>query len=175
MKPETHQRTHYLYPGLIFAASQPTLVCTVLGSCVSICLWDERRQTGGINHFMLPYWNGEGLALPRYGDIAIPQLVKKMESLGSHRNNLVAKVFGGARLWGSSDAIISVGQRNVDLALATLAELNIRIVGQDTGSDTGRKIYFATDTGRVYLKRNRSPAVREGKDERRVRVLPEVG
>lgn len=156
MKPEAHQKSHYLFPGLIFASKSPTLVCTVLGSCVAVCLWDEKLHMGGINHFMLPYWNGEGLALPRYGDIAIPRLVGKMENLGSKRRDLIAKVFGGARLWGGHEAIVSVGERNVLLAVDMLDELKIPIVGQDTGQDTGRKIYFATDSGRVFLKRHKS-------------------
>ena len=156
MKPEAHQQSYYLFPGMIYASKAPTLVCTVLGSCVSVCLWDERLNLGGINHYMLPYWNGEGLALPRYGDIAIPQLVKKLENFGSKRRDLVAKVFGGARLWSGHETIVSVGERNIELAGEMLTEMMIPIIGQDTGQDTGRKIYFATDTGRVFLKRHQS-------------------
>jgi chemotaxis protein CheD len=34
----------YLEPGGVMAVSRPTEVTTILGSCVSVCLWDERLR-----------------------------------------------------------------------------------------------------------------------------------
>lgn len=71
------------------------LVHTLLGSCVSVCLWDQKRACRGMNHYMLPLWNGEGLATPRYGNIAIENLLEKDVSFGLQQKDLVAKVFEG--------------------------------------------------------------------------------
>ena len=30
------------------------MITTILGSCVSVCLWDQARQIGGMNHILLP-------------------------------------------------------------------------------------------------------------------------
>ena len=85
----------YLPPGLLYAAATPGAVTTVLGSCVAVCLFDHTRRAGGINHFLLPYWNGDGLASPKYANIALPKLLEKMIELGCRRQNLRAKLFGG--------------------------------------------------------------------------------
>jgi len=91
-------KTHYLYPAALFAEEDPHLVDTILGSCVAVCLFDPVKKIGGINHYMLPFWNGTGLASPKYGNIAIQKLVEKMLSLGAKKENLQAKIFGGGEV-----------------------------------------------------------------------------
>lgn len=148
--------THYLYPGALFADQRPHLVTTVLGSCVSVCLWDPVRRLGGINHYLLPLWNGEGLATPRYGNIAIDSLVERMLALGCTRGSLQAKIFGGAALWENPHGLIPIGERNIELARRQLQQLHIPIVGADVGGDAGRKIIFNSEAGSVLLRRHRS-------------------
>jgi hypothetical protein len=65
----------YLHPGQVFAAAYPTTVTTILGSCVSLCLWDPTLRIGGINHFLLPFWIGDDAASPRFGTVAIESLI----------------------------------------------------------------------------------------------------
>ena len=86
---------HFLFPGTIFADPGEFQISTVLGSCVALCLWDSVAKIGGMNHYMLPFWNGEGLATPKYGNIAIEKLLSRMLRLGCRKENLVAKIFGG--------------------------------------------------------------------------------
>ena len=45
----------YLYPGELIATSDPSVISTVLGSCVSVCLLDPVTKSGGANHFLLPH------------------------------------------------------------------------------------------------------------------------
>ncbi len=144
---------HYLFPGHIFAHPEPHLVTTVLGSCVSVCLWDPVRKMGGINHFMLPLWNGEGLASPKYGMVAIPRLIEIMGELGSRRSDLVCKVFGGGDILRVTNGIMNVGQRNVDFAIQALAEERIPITAYDVRGPQGRKIIFNTGAGTVLMKK----------------------
>lgn len=148
--------SHYLYPGGLFADSRPHRVTTVLGSCVSVCLWDKVRRIGGINHYLLPLWNGEGLPTPRYGNIAIAGLIDRMQALGCNREHLCAKLFGGAAMWENSKGLLAVGERNIDLAWRQLDEYHIPVVASDLGGDAGRKIIFDTASGAVLLRRNRS-------------------
>jgi chemotaxis receptor (MCP) glutamine deamidase CheD len=49
---------------------------TILGSCVAVCLFDHVYGYGAINHFMLPWWNGQNIPSPKYGDIAVLGLIK---------------------------------------------------------------------------------------------------
>jgi len=145
-------KSYYLYPSNIFSSRELYHITTLLGSCVAVCLYDRRQQFGGMNHFMLPLWNGNGLASPKYGNIAILQLVQKMESLGSNRNDLVAKVFGGASVLDVSSDLFNVGKRNADLAIAELNTLRVRVIASSLKGDKARKIIFNTFTGEVRQK-----------------------
>jgi len=146
---------HYLYPGTLFAHRDPHLVATLLGSCVAVCLWDPAVRVGGINHYLLPLWNGEGLPTPKYGNIAIVKLIEKVRALGAG-NKLIAKVFGGASMWEKTDGLLAVGQRNIELAIEMLDQQRIPVVGSDLGGPVGRKIIFHTGDGTVLLKRQRA-------------------
>jgi chemotaxis protein CheD len=148
--------THFLYPAALFASHEPHRVSTILGSCVAVCLYDPILQVGGINHFMLPYWNGQGLASPKYGNIAIEKLVEKMISFGSKKSNLKAKVFGGGEVIETNISQFHIGERNIKLALEMLEELRIPIVARSVGGKLGRKIEYSTATGEVkqrYIER----------------------
>lgn len=139
----------------MFASAQPAEVTTILGSCVAVCLWDRYLGIGGINHYMLPTWNGMELASPKYGNIAIERLVERMQQLGCQKKNLVAKVFGGGEVISVSTSTLHIGERNIMVADDMLDKLGIPIVGRSTGGNNGRKIIFNTHTGEVlqcYIK-----------------------
>ena len=91
----TDIETFYLYPSAMAVYNRKVLVHTILGSCVAVCLYDKVLNIGGINHYMLPLWNGEGLSTPKYGNVAIDKLIDKMLANGSRKEHLVAKIFGG--------------------------------------------------------------------------------
>jgi chemotaxis protein CheD len=146
-------KTHFLHAGMLFCSTQPYLVTTLLGSCISVCLWDPELQVGGINHYLVPFWNGEGLPSPRYGNVAIRKLLEKMFALGCRRTSLTAKVFGGASLLTSATLLTNVGDRNIQLALDMLKAENIPVRSSDMGGKQGRKIIFDTESGAVRLKR----------------------
>jgi chemotaxis protein CheD len=140
---------HYLYPSNLFASTDRHIVTTILGSCVGICLYNKRLQFGGVNHYMLALWNGNGLASPRFGNIANEKLLNEMILLGSARMHLVAKVFGGAN---QTTSYNDVGARNVQAAFEFLDQMEIPILAQNVGGEIGRKIVFDTFTGEVRMK-----------------------
>lgn len=144
--------THFLYPAALYASKLPTKVSTILGSCVAVCLYDPVLKIGGINHFMLPYWNGQGLASPKYGNIAIEKLFEKMLSNGSQKVNIRAKVFGGGEVIETNISQFHIGERNIQVALEMLEEYRIPIIAKSLGGKLGRKIEFCTDTGEVRQK-----------------------
>ena len=152
----TPELKHYLFPGALFVDPRPHLVTTVLGSCVSVCLWDSKLRVGGINHYLLPLWNGEGLSTPKYGNVAIEKLISGMLNLGCRKPHLIAKVFGGAALWKNQPGLLRVGDRNVALAQDILQEHKIPIVGSDLLGEQGRKLIFNTESGSVLMRRHRS-------------------
>jgi chemotaxis protein CheD len=148
----TEPSTHFLYPSTLFASREYYVVNTILGSCIAVCFYDTVLKCGGINHYMLPYWNGQGLASPKFGNIAINKLVEKMLSIGCVKKNLVAKIFGGGNIIETSTSQFMIGDRNIAVAKDMLQELNIRIISQRVGGSLGRKIKFNTVTGEVKQK-----------------------
>lgn len=125
------------------------IVTTILGSCVSVCLWDSELKIGGINHYMLPLWNGNGLQTPKYGNIAIAKLVQKLRSMGSDPANMKAKVIGGAEVLSGGNDQFQVGARNIQIAMEMLKDMGIPVIGRSVGGTNGRKIHFDTRTGVV--------------------------
>jgi chemotaxis protein CheD len=148
----TEPSIHFLYPSTLFASRDLYIVNTILGSCVSVCLYDTYLKYGGINHYMLPLWNGQGLASPKFGNIAINKLLEKMLSMGSSQRNLVAKVFGGGNIIEANVAQFQIGDRNITVAKDMLLELQIKVISSSVGGNLGRKLQFNTLTGEVRQK-----------------------
>ncbi len=140
----------YLHPGEIFCNKKPYLVDTILGSCVSVFLWDSVLQFAGINHYMLPSCNNAGQASYKYGDVAIPEIINRMLQMGSSRNNLKAKIFGGSEM-GYSNSAFNIGQRNLALAKDLLNDEKIPVINQSIGGNIGRKVIFHTLPGEVFI------------------------
>jgi chemotaxis protein CheD len=143
---------YFLYSSQLFVSLEPIIVKTLLGSCVSVCLWDSVKKIGGINHYMLPLWNGEGLPSPKYGNIAIEKLLDKMMHAGCRKVNIKAKVFGGAENLSNQENNFKVGHHNVLLAETLLNSLHIPIVAKSVGGYLGRNIQFNTYSGEILLK-----------------------
>ena len=104
-----------------------------------------------MNHMMLPFWNGEGLATPKYGNIAMEKLFARVLSIGCRRENLVAKVFGGANVSGTGLEVFMIGDRNITLAMQMLEEFRIPVVAKDVGGRVGRKIIMNSETGVIMV------------------------
>jgi chemotaxis protein CheD len=149
---ENNLPVHFLYPAELFVSKTPHQINTILGSCVAVCLFDPVLKIGGINHYMLPYWNGQGLASPKYGNIAIEKLLDKLISLGSNKNNLKAKIFGGGEVIETQVVQFHIGARNIEVAKLLLEEKKIPIISSSVGGKLGRKIEFITSTGEVRQK-----------------------
>lgn len=151
--PEGKKNRVFLLPGQFHVSTEPAEITTILGSCVAVCLWDVTLQAGGMNHYLLPTSSGDGSSM-RYGDAAIPTLLEQMVGLGCRTRNLVAKLFGGAALFQTSDRYLpSLGAKNMAVAQFFMKKSGIPVIAQDTGGNAGRKIVFHTGSGDVWSRR----------------------
>jgi chemotaxis protein CheD len=141
-------------------------ITTVLGSCVSACIRDPEAVVGGMNHFMLPeeaqYGRGDwreavGLAT-RYGSYAMESLINGLLKLGARRERMEVKLFGGGQVL---DVDMPVGQRNIEFARRWLLTEGLRVVAQDVGGKTPRRIIYFPATGTVKVKQLRPVESRE--------------
>lgn len=131
---------YLLKPGYIYIADPKTVMSTVLGSSVSVCLFDRKRQVAGMNHFRLPLTRDAQKATADYGNVAMLTLIRMMVHDGSDAKHLEAQVFGGA--FNMEISSKDVGQENVAVAKRVLLREKIRIVSEDIGGEKGRKIVF---------------------------------
>jgi chemotaxis protein CheD len=146
--------TAFLHAGQVFASSKPEVVLTILGSCVSVCLWEPELAVGGMNHFLLPHGPESGVAATRFGNGATLALIEKLEVLGCRKAKLRAKVFGGACVLNAQRGDGSdLGEKNARAAFAVLEAERIPVVSQDVGGDRGRKLVFSVAGGEAWVKR----------------------
>lgn len=149
----SHTPNIFLKPGEVVVAYEPALVSSVLGSCVAVTMFSPSLRIGAICHAMLPDSGGRRDDL-RYVDNAVTYICRRMRECGA--TDLVVKLFGGAQVLdvGSYDATRSaVGKMNVACSEMILSSLGLVIAAQDTGGFQGRKLYFCTRDGDVYLHR----------------------
>jgi chemotaxis protein CheD len=131
----------------------PTLISTVLGSCVAVALWDKKREYGGMNHFLFPLTRNPGEATARYGNVAVTALVRLFLEEGSERKNLEGQIFGGAHPAESPGEVMEICRRNVDVSRRILMKNKIPIVSEDVGGTRGRKVVYNTLTNDVAVFR----------------------
>jgi len=143
----------FIHVGEFYIGVRPTEISTILGSCISVCLYDKVERMGGMNHYLVPLWNGNGLQSPKYGNIAIHRLVEGMLNIGCKINNLEAKIFGGGNVIDTiAHEDMMVGRKNIIIAKEILREYKIPITAQDVGGSQGRRILMMSDTSKVLLK-----------------------
>lgn len=142
----------FIHVGEICVATEPTEIVTVLGSCVGVCIYDKFEMIGGMNHYLLPLWNGNGLESPKYGNIAIPKLIEQMERFGCLKRNMEAKIFGGANIHKTNTEGQMIGKKNIMIAKQILSEYYIPIKAEDTGGNHGRRILMISDVNKIMLK-----------------------
>ena len=144
----------FVHAGEIGTATASTLFSTVLGSCVSICVWEPVTGAGGMNHFLLPDQASAGAASPRFGNVAFVALMARLGHLGVRVSDLRAKLFGGASVLGDAGpAGAGLGGRNVELARTLLVAAGIPIAAEDTGGVRGRKLIFRTADGAAWVRK----------------------
>ena len=104
-----------IYIGGVHATDQPEVVKTLLGSCISVCLYDPITQVGGMNHFMLPRGSARRHQgdLTRFGVHAMDYLIGQMMKLGGDRRRFVAKCFGGGHVLDMQESVAGVPQQNI--------------------------------------------------------------
>ena len=135
----------------------PGIIMTIgLGSCIGIALYDNKLKVAGLSHIMLPdSTQFKNVTNPmKFADSAIPILIDRMEKQGCKKQNIIAKIAGGASMFNFSDkSIISdIGKRNSEAVKKSLNEIGIPIVAEDTGGNKGRTMILESNNGKVILK-----------------------
>ncbi|TGK87689.1 chemotaxis protein CheD [Leptospira noumeaensis] len=128
-------------------------VRTILGSCVSVCLFHEKTKHSAINHILLPGSNDkiEEKKSSRYGITSMELIINEFVKLNIPRNELKAKIFGGSQTLKLTTS--NAGPKNVTFVKSFLQTEKIPIISEDTGGELYRKLVFHTDSYDVFITR----------------------
>lgn len=138
----------YIEPGQLLVSTEPCRLRTILGSCVAVCLYDPELRHGGMNHFVLPAAAVSSETSTKYGNRAMPQLLERLERLGSERRQLCASVFGGAcMLFAGTPELMHLGRRNVDFALEWLEQHGVNVIFSSVLGNKARRVELDLVTG----------------------------
>jgi len=165
-----------LQPGEYFVSRENVIISTILGSCVSACIYDPFVRVVGMNHFLLSskryardmqfYLTDAG----RYGINAMELVINEMLKLGAKRERLRVKAFGGSSLLGMGDKenFLCVGEVNCRFISDYLRNEGIPLVASNLGGDRGRVIRFSSADFSVVMRRiGKSSAPKVAEDEKR--------
>ena len=144
-----------VHPGAWLIDSEKPLA-TLLGSCVTVCLFDPGLKIGGINHFMLP-----DMGRSNHGDVdsllsgnyAMEALLNGLLIKGAKKPRLQAKAFGGGTIIDSDSGAQSIGMRNASFAKEWLSREGIPLRSSDFLGPWSRKIIFLPFNGEAFCKR----------------------
>ena len=112
---------------------------TLLGSCVAIMFYDKNKKVKGMNHFLLPATENSNEDM-KYGLYSVEAMLNEMYKLGCRKENMAAKISGGADIMNMSSMAKSIGHRNVEFAHTFCKSEGFRILSDHTRGNEGRVI-----------------------------------
>ena len=125
-----------------------TVITTLLGSCIAVCLHDPVAHVGGMNHFLLgeptPGHVVAAADMNRYGVHSMELLINAMMQRGAARSRLRAQIYGGGNI---QAAFGQIGTRNADFAARFLKTENIPVIASDVGGTQARRVEFLAHDG----------------------------
>ena len=154
--------TIYLKPGEVHFGRDPARVITVLGSCVSVIMYYRHTMIGAICHAVMPSYIGTMKKRPssqsdmfQFVDSSMEWMLDQFEKIRIRREDIEVKIFGGSEIFYNNkkyDSSISMGRKNIEAAMKTIHEQNLKLKAWNVGGNKGRKVIFYTNTGEVFTK-----------------------
>ena len=149
-----------LRPGELFVAREPTLISTLLGSCVAVTVYCPVQKFGAMCHGVMPANHQPEMADDdcfRFVDSSITYMVDVLSGQqGVNPVRLNAKIFGGADVLDVTPHCLkknkSIGSQNIIAARNTLSKLGLPIVAEKVGGVKGYKLFFYSYSGEVLLR-----------------------
>ncbi|MFH0753447.1 MAG: chemotaxis protein CheD [Candidatus Omnitrophota bacterium] len=136
-------------------AKDNEMLSTVLGSCVGLCLYAPNHKVGGLLHLMMASAGANATLATckkaKYADTGVPELIRVLRvSYGVNSSDLIAKMFGGAKVLQGVER--NIGVENAVAVKTILHEYGIPVRAHKLGGEKGYRIKFAMDTGKVICQ-----------------------
>lgn len=136
--------------GEVAVSAQGAVLNTVLGSCVSVCLYDAARRTGGMNHILIPIASSDCCREARCGVQAMELLINELMKIGADRRRFVAKAFGGGNVIAGISSP-TIGERNAAFVRQFLATERVPLIAQHMGGSEAIRLHFDTGSGQAAI------------------------
>jgi chemotaxis protein CheD len=135
-----------------FVTEEDLIIHTILGSCISVCLFIPDYNITGMNHFMLPSnpLNNVSLKPGQYGINSMELLFSEFVKKGISIKSLKAKVYGGGNITMVNNEN-NIGSNNIKFIFDFLKTEGIPVMEKDVGGFAGRKIIYFTRTHEVKV------------------------
>ncbi|WP_198420755.1 chemotaxis protein CheD [Massilia atriviolacea] len=143
----------FLQPGDFFVGDAEFRVRTLLGSCVSITLWQPDARIGAMSHFLLPGRSKGAQPDARYGNDALDLMLSGLRAQGVQASDCQAKLFGGGNMFPSRRSERpAIGMQNGAEARALLAAHAIPLLSACLYGVGHRQIIFDIASGDVWSR-----------------------
>ncbi len=145
---------------LAVGASPQIIRSAGLGSCIAVVLYDPFARVGGMAHAMLPRSRPGREGNPaKYVDTSLAEMIQQMLDRGCERENIIAKLAGGAQMFPDSEReLLVIGAKNIQSARDCLKQSSIPLVAEDVGGNWGRTLELDCSDGTLYIKTLHSQA-----------------
>ncbi|MBA4016974.1 MAG: hypothetical protein C0483_07300 [Pirellula sp.] len=137
--------------GQIAVVGRDQVARSVLGSCIGVVLYDERRCLGAFAHVVLPASGGRAGSPGKFADTAVPFMLEALRKAGADPKSVLAKITGGSNMF-SADGPFQIGKQNADAVRAQFKAANIRLVAEHLGGTSGRRVTFHPDTALLEIE-----------------------
>ncbi len=142
-----------IHPGELYLTRKACKITTLLGSCVSVTVFNRHYRFGGMNHFMMPrqYRASKDKTDYRFGDLSTRALLDRMLRVDSDKRHLEVKLFGGGMVVEALEKA-NIGEKNVKVAREIIAEYGLTAAAESVQHEHGLKLIFNNYTGQVWVK-----------------------
>ena len=137
-----------------------------LGSCIGLVLYPDdfhTKKCAIMGHIMLPKSKEMDRNNPerktrfgptRFADIAVPEMIKQLGRVTGkdRRKKFVAKMIGGAEMFGYTKLTLNIGKENAKMTKALLKQERVPIIKEFTGGDTGMSVNFRVSDYTLRVK-----------------------
>ncbi|MEN6406252.1 MAG: chemotaxis protein CheD [Thermoguttaceae bacterium] len=131
---------------------EPAQLTAILGSCVAITMFSSKLRAGMLSHVVLPKAVEKTAYPAKFADTAVPYMLSAFERHGIRPGEIVAKIVGGACMFGKNSKFLDIGDCNAKAAAKSLEDASVRLVASDIGGAAGRRICFDLTTGEIVIE-----------------------
>jgi chemotaxis protein CheD len=147
-------RVQVLHPGDVAFGERGDRLETLLGSCVAIILTDPRRTQAVMCHFVHSRPSpANDPHNAHFAEVALGVMYATLVKRGIAPKRCEAYVYGGGNMFPDMSSSTHVGQRNAQWALDALLRDKVRVVHQDLGGPTYRRVAWTVGTEQPQVTR----------------------